>query len=1055
MSLPELAIRRSVSVYIACAVAILLGGISFVNLPIDLMPDIEMPRISVNTRYEGAAPEEVEQLITRRIENAVGSAPGVEEVTSNSNDSNSRVNVGFAWGTNLDEAANEIRTRLDRVRNQLPDGVDAPQVLKFDSNQFPIIFLAVSGDMDPRELRQFTEDQIQYRLERVPGVGQIQVQGGLRREIHVNLALEKLRALNISVNQVVNLIRAENSNRPAGNVEEGRFDLTLRTQGQFQDLGQIRNSVLTIRGGVPVYLRDVAVVDDGTEDLQQLVRVNGKPGVRVNVQKQSGANTVEVARGIRAEAERINRDFPQIRVETLNDSSRFIERSISTVKEHALIGGSLAILILLLFLHNIRSTLIVSLSIPISLIATFALLYFSGFTLNTVTLGGLALGVGRLVDDAIVVLENVFRHREAGKSRVEAAISGTEEVSTAIIAATLTTIIVFVPIAFMSGITSVIFSQLAYTVAFALFCSLIVALTLIPVLCSKYLRTETPSAETHPVLHRLAETVGGALEALDARYQSVLGWALRHRKTVIFGALASIVVTVFFVPYIGVELSPQTDEGQVNVNLELATGTNLASTDEVVQRMEAIVRREVPELQNLVVQIGGGGGGFGPGGGGGAHGAQIQVRLVDRELRQRSSQEIAAVLNDALNVEPGVRVRSNSSGGMMMPGMGGGGQGGERASVSIRGFDIDSSNDLARRVQEEVQKVQGITTVRVSRSEGMPEMLIRPDRVKAALFGLNVSALGEVLETAVAGRQAGLYREGGHEYNIVVRLQEGDRTALESVDLIPMSTPLGGTVPIGSLITKRRTEGPVSIERDDRERVISVQAAFIGRDLGSVMRDIQARVDPLKAQLPSGYAILYGGEYEEQQKSFRQLVFALLLAIILVYMVMAAQYESWRDPLIILFSIPLAAVGVAVTLLITGTTFSIQAFLGVIMLAGIAVSNAILLVDYSNVLRRRDGLSVFDAVTKAGRTRLRPILMTTSATILGLLPMAFGIGEGGEVQAPMARVVIGGLLTSTAITLLFVPTLYAIAEERLERRHARSGLAMRPGSESVSPAHGD
>ena len=487
MSLPELAIRRSVSVYIACAVAILLGGISFLNLPIDLMPDIEMPRISVNTRYEGAAPEEVEQLITRRIENAVGSAPGVEEVTSNSNEGNSRVNVGFVWGTNLDEAANEIRTRIDRVRNQLPEDAETPQVLKFDTNQFPIIFLSVSGDMNPRELREFTEDQIQYRLERVPGVGQINVQGGLRREIHVNLALEKLRALNLSVSQVVNLIRTENSNHPAGSVEEGRFDLTLRTEGQFQDLGQIRNLVLTTRGGVPVYLRDIAAVEDGTEDLLQLVRVNGKPGVRISVQKQSGANTVEVASGIRAEAERINQDFPQVRLETLNDTSRFIERSIHTVQEHALIGGALAVLILLVFLHNIRSTLIVSLSIPISLIATFALLYFSGFTLNTVTLGGLALGVGRLVDDAIVVLENVFRHREAGKSRIDAAVAGTEEVSNAIIAATLTTIIVFVPIAFLSGITSALFSELAYTVAFALLCSLVVALTLIPVLCSKYL----------------------------------------------------------------------------------------------------------------------------------------------------------------------------------------------------------------------------------------------------------------------------------------------------------------------------------------------------------------------------------------------------------------------------------------------------------------------------------------------------------------------------------------------------------------------------------------
>ncbi|MBI2818662.1 MAG: efflux RND transporter permease subunit [Acidobacteria bacterium] len=1051
MSLPELAIRRSVSVYIVCAIAILLGAISFQRLPIDLMPDIEIPRISVNTRYDGAAPEEVEQLITRRIENAVGSAPGVEEVSSNSSENQSRVTVSFVWGTNLDEAANELRTRLDRVRNQLPDDADTPQIFKFDVNQFPIMFLSVSGDMEPRLLREFAEDQIQYRIERVPGVGQVNVFGGDRREIHVNLALEKLRALNLPVNQVVTLMRQENANSPAGSVEEGGFDLTLRTEGQFQDLNQIRNLVLTTRNGVPVYLRDVATIEDGAEEVEQIVRINGQPGVRMNIQKQSGSNTVAVARGIREEVARINEEFPQINVLVLNDTSRFIEQSIGTVEEHALIGGALAILILLLFLRNIRSTLIVSLSIPISLIATFALLYFSGFTLNTITLGGLALGVGRLVDDAIVVLENTFRHREAGKSKKEAALIGTQEVGTAIIASTLTTMVVFVPIAFMSGITSVMFSQLAYTVAFALFCSLLVALTLIPVLCSKYLQVEPPSAERHPWLHSLVQGLGSSLERLDLHYQKTLGWALHHRKTVVLGAAASFAVTLLFIPYIGVELAPETDESQVNINLDLASGMRLEETDAVARRMEEIVRREVPEIDNIVVQAGGGGGPFNPGG----SRAQIQLRLVDRKNRDRTTQEIAASLNETLNVEPGVRVRANASGGSMNFLRGGAGSD-ERASVEIRGYDIEYADTLAQHVQNEIRQIPDITNVRISRDEGMPEMLIRPDRVKAALFGLNVSSVGDVLQTAVAGRQAGLYRENGKEYNIIVRLQDSDRTQLQNVDLIPVSTPLGGTIPVGGLITKNRQEGPVSIEREDRERTIRVSANFFDRDLGSVMRDIRERVEPIRSALPvnGGFSIIYGGEYEEQQESFQQLLFALLLAVLLVYMIMAAQYESWRDPLIIMFSIPLGAVGVAVTLLVTNTNLSIQAFLGVIMLAGIAVSNAILLVDYSNILRRRDGLHVFEAVTKAGRTRLRPILMTTSATILGLLPMAFGIGEGGEVQAPMARVVIGGLIASTAITLLFVPTLYAIAEERSERR-AAARAEKKVLSEAISATQGD
>jgi hydrophobic/amphiphilic exporter-1 (mainly G- bacteria), HAE1 family len=732
MSLPELAIRRSVSVYIACALAILLGAISFERLPIDLMPDIEIPRISVSTNYKGAAPEEVEELITRPIENAVGSAPGVEEVDSNSNEEQSRVTVSFAWGTNLDEAANELRTRLDRIRNQLPDDADTPRIFKFDVNQFPIMFLSVAGEMPSRELREFAEAQIQYRIERVPGVGQVNVFGGDQREIHINLGLEKLRALNLSVNQVVNLIEQENANSPGGSVEEGGFDLTLRTQGQFQDLNQIRSLVLTTRNGVPVYLRDVASIEDGTQEVQQLVRINGQPGVRMNIQKQSGSNTVAVARGVRAEVERINREFPKVNVMVLNDSSTFIERSIGTVQDHALLGGILAILILLLFLRNIRSTLIVSLSIPISLIATFALLYFSGFTINTVTLGGLALGVGRLVDDAIVVLESAFRHRESGKSKKESALIGTQEVSTAIIASTLTTVIVFVPIAFLSGITSVLFSQLAYTVAFALFCSLMVALTLIPVLCSKYLQIEPPSAERHPWARSLTEGLGNGLEKLDLHYQKALGWALHHRKAVVLGAAASLAVTVLFVPYIGVELSPQTDESQVNIDLDLAAGTRLEETDAVARRMAAIIRKQVPEIENIVTQVGAGGG---PNNSGTSH-AQIQLRLVDRENRARSTQEIAASLNEPLSVEPGVRVRSNPSAGSMnfMRGVGGND---DRASVEIRGYDLDYANGLAQRVQNEIQQIPGITNVRVSRDAGMPEMLIRPDRVKAALFGLN------------------------------------------------------------------------------------------------------------------------------------------------------------------------------------------------------------------------------------------------------------------------------------------------------------------------------
>jgi HAE1 family hydrophobic/amphiphilic exporter-1 len=561
-------------------------------------------------------------------------------------------------------------------------------------------------------------------------------------------------------------------------------------------------------------------------------------------------------------------------------------------------------------------------------------------------------------------------------------------------------------------------------------CSLVVAMTLIPVLCSKYQKVDPPSAERHRWTHLLVTQTGAYLEQIDAHYQKAVAWALHHRKTVVAGAAASFVGALLLFPYIGVEMMPETDEGQVDINVEMSPGTRVEVTEDVLRRMEEVIREEVPEAEHIASQSGGGGGFQG------ASSGSLQIQLVERAKRKRTSQEIAASLNQVLRPEPDTQVRVQASGGLRFRGVGGGGGGGERASVEIRGYDLAYTSALAQRVRSEIEQVPGITTVRVNRSEGLPEMLIRPDRIKAALLGLNASAVGDVLETAVAGRNAGLFREAGNEYNIVVRLREADRANLENVDLIPISTPLGGTVPLGSLVTKQRREGPVSISREDRERIVTVSANFFGRDLGSVVRDIQARLDPIRAELPSDFAILYGGEYEDQQESFRQLMFALILAIVLVYMVLAAQYESWRDPFIILLSIPLGVVGIALTLLLTGTNLSIQALLGIIMLAGIAVSNAILLVDYTNLLRRRDGLSVYEAVTLAGRRRLRPILMTSLTTILALFPMAMGFGEGGEVQAPMARVVIGGMITSTAITLLFIPTLYAIAEERTERKRA-------------------
>lgn len=1027
MSLSELSVNRPITIYMLILVIVLLGAISFTNLPVDLMPETQNPTLSVRVEYPGVAPEEVENLVSRPLESALSAAPGIYRLTSTSSEGSSSVRIQFEWDVNIDEAADEIRTRLDRARGSLPEGTLPPTVFKFDVSQFPIMFLAVSGDRDARELRTLLEKDIQPRLERVPGVAAVDIRGGLRREIHVTLQTEKLQSYNLSVNQVVNILRNENQNRPVGPVEEGKYEVLLRTQGEFKDVGEIRNVVVTSRGGTPIYMKDIAEVADTHEEIRQVVRIDEKPGVRFSIRKQSGANTVTVAERVRQELERLEKAFPGIKISPLNDQSVFIQRSIDNVRTTAITGACLAVMILLLFLRNLRSTMIVSVSIPVAVIGTFSLMYFSGFTLNTMSFGGLALGVGMLVDNAIVVLENIFRMRESGLTHREAAIEGSKEVATPIIASTLTTLAVFVPLIFLSGMSGVMFKELSYVVSFSLLCSLLVALTLVPVLCSKYLRVRPPDEKAHPWLRKIIDGSGRMFDALDESYQRAIHWSLAHRKTIVFGALLLFGGSMLLVPFIGVEMQPETDEGEIRVSMELAAGTRVEVTDEVSRRMEAIIKREVPEATHIMSEVGGGG--FMSSS---MHTSDIRVQLTNKSERKRSSQDIVNALRSKVNIQPGMIVRVRSSSNSMMRRMGSGGD--DRISVEIRGYEMQTASEIAQRVKTAIEGIPGITDTNVSRREGMPEMLVTVDRAKAASLGLNASDIATTLETVIGGRRASQFRQEGEEFNILVRLSEEQRANIGQLQHVTVLTPTGRAVPIGDLIKTTRREGPVSIERQDQERLVRVSAGYANRDLGSVMADIDKTLSGLT--LPSGFSLFYGGEFEEQQKSFKELLFSLILAIVLVYMVMAAQFESLRDPLIILFSIPLAAIGIALILFLTDTTFNMQAFIGAIMSAGIVVNNAIVLIDYTNLLRHRDKLLLRHAVELAGRRRLRPILMTTLTTVLGLIPMALGVGEGAEVQAPMARVVIGGLVTSTLITLLFIPTIYTMIEERGLREKA-------------------
>ncbi|MGE0704889.1 MAG: efflux RND transporter permease subunit, partial [Vicinamibacterales bacterium] len=839
---------------------------------------------------------------------------------------------------------------------------------------------------------------------------------------------EKITALDLPVDRVVDVLRTENQNVPIGEVYQGDRAYLLRSQGQFENLEQINNLIVMTRNGVPVYLRDIAVVKDATEDNRSILRINGQPGVRMQVTKQSGTNTVAVARGIRAELERINREVPGIRMTLLDDSALFIERSILAVQEHVIVGSVFVVLIIFLFLRNIRSTLIVCTTIPISVVGTFDLLYFSGLTLNTMTFGGLALGVGMVVDAAIVVLENSFRHMEEhGKDRMTAAIEGSEEVWSAILASILTHIAVFVPLLFLSGMSSIMFRQLSVVVVFSLTMSLFVAVTLVPVLCSRLLVLPPPPDKRQGLGGRLFTWSEKALNALDENYRRLLHLSLQHRLTVVGIGVASVVAAALIFPTLPTELTTQADEGQVQVNVELPLGTRIEVTEPVLLQVESMIGELVPEATDVILSAGGGGG-FGGFGGGAVNRGYIQLLLVPMDERSRSSDQIAMDLRRQLSGLPGVIVRANASGGNRFNRFLSGGGNGARLSLEIRGEDLEISEQVAQAAKELLDTVPGIADAQLGRDEARPELAVRIDRDKAALFGLTATSVANTIRTNVAGTQAAFFRESGYEYPIVVRLPEQERQGVTDVEDVLVSTPQGQVLPVKNLLSIEGSLGPTEIERKNQQRIMYVNAEP-ETTLSDAVDAVNVRLPELVERMPQDFSVGFGAEVEQQAQAFNQLRMVLILALVLVYAVMASQYESLRDPLIIMFSVPTAAIGVALALKITGTSFNMQAYIGIIMLAGIVVSNGILLVDYTNVLRRRDGMPLRAAVELAGRTRLRPILMTSLATALGLVPMSLALGEGSELQAPLARVVIGGLLTSLAITLVLVPTVYTIFEE--------------------------
>lgn len=1030
-----LCVHRPVFITMITLIVVLLGVESLRRLPIDLLPEVDYPTVTVSVSYANASPEEMETLVAEPVEQAVAAVPGIKEITSTSAEGISNTRVTFNWGVDIDSAANDLRDRLDRIVNRLPDEADRPQLRKFDSASFPIVILGASANLDPVELRRIIDDQVRYRLEQVPGVAAIDIWGGLEREIQVNLDLEKVKALAIPLNSILDTIRQSNLNVPAGSVERGNFDITMRTPGEFRNLDEIADLVVAVRNNAPVRLGQIAEISDTHQRVTREVRINGEPGVRLAIRKQSDTNTVEVAQGVLREIERINRDLSVVSVVPVVDTSEYIQNSIDNVSRAVVFGGILAILVLLFFLRSLRSTLIIATAIPISIVATFTLVFLGGFTLNLMTLGGLALGVGMMVDNAIVVLENIYRVRAeeglAGEPE-EAAIRGTREVSGAITASTLTTLVIFLPLLFIEGIMGRMFGQLGYVVIFSLLCSLLVALTFIPMLAARLL----PIGDNgHGILAAPARLIGRALKSVESGYQALLAEVLRMRLLTVGLIVLVFAGTLTLAPLIGTEFMPSADQGEVRVNMEMEVGTRLEIVDQMMRRIEAIVDEEVPEKISVVASAGGSS--WRPSDS--ARG-NVRIQLVPRDQRERSSEDVAADLRRSLTGIPGVTVRTRAGQGLRILNFGVNQE--DNLTVEVRGYDFDTLAALAEQTQQMLEAIEGITDVRIGRDQGVPQELVRIDRDRAADLGLNVATISRALETSIAGSRAGEFRDQGNQHRILVRLRDSERLDLEEILDLVITNGNGDPVVLRNVVNVEEGTGPNVVERRNQERVVYVSANVAGRDFGSVLGDVQTRMSEIPH--PIGYQLMLSGDVEEQREAALELLISFIVAIVLVYMVMASLYESLVDPLVVMFSVPMAAIGVILILFLTDTTLNSQSFIGCIMLGGIVVNNAVLIVDQATQLREK--LRTVEAVMEAGRRRLRPILMTTATTVLGLVPLALGIGDGAEAQAPLARAVIGGMLSSGIITLLLIPIVYTffhgpkskaeLREEKLARRRA-------------------
>ncbi|MFQ5605963.1 MAG: efflux RND transporter permease subunit [bacterium] len=1020
MFLSKVSIKRPVLMTMVIMSFVVIGLYSYLQLAVDLTPDVDFPIVTIMTVYPGAGPTEIETLIIEKIEDEVSTLSGVKHVQAVAREGVAIMIVEFEVGTDVDIVAIEVKDKIDLIKADLPDDAEDPVVSKFDINALPVLDLAVSSPRPLAEVYRLTDDIIKDRLARVAGVASINIVGGKEREILISVRRDRLRAYGLSILDVVGGVAAANLDIPGGHIKQGTKEYTVRLDGEFDEVEQIRKiQLVSFTRPQPIKLTEIADIIDTFEEQRDLARYESKPAVGLSVVKKGDANSVAVAKGVKKEIKRLADVLPDdVRIEVARDRSIFIERSINDVMSNLFIGILLTALVLYLFLHNVQGTIIAAVAMPTSIIATFTLILFAGFTLNFMSLMGLAISVGILVANSIVVLENIIRRIQMGENPVTAADVGTAEIALAVVASTLTNIVVFTPIAFMSGIVGQFFQQFGLTVAFATIFSLIVSFTLTPMLAAKLLKQQNDAAANkRGLLARFGKWWDSLYDELAISYKNALHWSLGHRAIVMLLITVIFFGSLFLMRFIGSEFFTPSDEGQIIVTIEMPAGTRLEQTDKTLQRVEQTLSK-MPEVQSIYTTLGKIEAGGLAASTEGVEVGQIVIKLVKKERRDKETKEVAEDMLSKLAKIPAADITvkpTNPFGGAQAD-----------LQIELTGDDMEVLNGLAGQLMDIVRRTKGTTSVKSSWKIGKPEIKVRPDRERIASYGLMVGQLASAIRTSIEGTVASEYRVGDNEYDIRVRFADADKNNIDQVRNILVRGGNGYVIPITEVADIEFGAGPTQISRKDKKRLVTVTANIAQRSLGEVQADIEAQIPRLN--LPPGYGILFAGQSERQAESFANIIQALLLAIILTYMALAAILESYIHPVTIMMTLPLGLVGVILSLLITGATLSIFSMMAMVMLVGIVVNNGILLLDYAHVLRER-GMEITEALIKACSERLRPIIMMNLAVALGMLPLALGLGEGSETRAPMAIVSIGGIITSTIFTVFLIPVIYLIFEK--------------------------